>query len=135
MRRRRSVGIERHREGRMDELLRPHAGGQPNDPETSESVDPFLARQVERKPWELRAAQWRARLLAEMAFGGEVEVSLVGRPGFPTFRGLLYVSVPFLDLLDHNQRQSLFLGWAGEDPVLRRVPLVFVFEPKPLMVP
>ena len=119
----------------MDELLNPHPGGQPNDPETSESVDPFLARRVERRPWELRAAQYRALALAEMAFGEDVEVSMVGRPGFPFFRGLLYVGVPFLDLRDHNRRESLFLAWAGEDPVLCRVPLVFVFEPNPQTVP
>jgi hypothetical protein len=119
----------------MDELLNPHGGGSPNDPETSESIDPFLARRVERKPWELRAAQWQAWHLAEMAFGEDVEVSLVGRPGFPSFRGLLYISVPFADLGEHNRRQSLFLSWAGEDPVLRRVPLIFVFEPNPQIAP
>ena len=98
-------------------------------------MDPFLARRVETRPWELRAAQYRAWTLAEMAFGEEVEVSLAGRPGFPTFRGLLYIAVPFLDLRDHDQRQSLFLAWAGEDPVLQRVPLIFIFDPKPVMVP
>ncbi|MGD2122387.1 MAG: hypothetical protein PVJ76_11615 [Gemmatimonadota bacterium] len=119
----------------MDELLRPHRAGQPADPEPTESIDPFLARRVERRPWELRAAQWRAWGLAEMAFGEDVEVCLAGRPGSPTFRGFLYISVPFLDLCSHNQRQSLFLAWAGDDPVLRRVPLVFVFEPKPVAEP
>jgi len=119
----------------MDELLNPARGGHPTDPETRESIDPFLARRVETKPWELRAAQWRAWTLAETAFGKGVVVSLVGRPGFPTFRGLLYLSVPFLDLGDHDRRQSLFLSWAREDPVLRRVPMVFVFEPNPLTIP
>ena len=119
----------------MDELLHPFGGGQPNEPETTESIDPFLARRVEHRPWELRAAQWRAWALAEMAFERNVEVSLVGRPGFPAFRGLLHISVPFLDLGDHEERQSRFLRWAGEDPVLERVPLLFVFEPNPVPVP
>jgi hypothetical protein len=70
-----------------------------------------------------------------MAFGKDVEVSLSGRPGSPTFRGFLYLSVPFLDLRDHNLRQSHFLSWVGEDPVLSRVPMVFVFEPKPVALP
>jgi hypothetical protein len=100
-----------------------------------EQVDPLVSRRVETRPWELRAAQWKARFLAEMAFEDEVDVRLVGRPGYPSFRGLLYLTVPFRDLADHEQRQTLLMRWVGHDPVLSRVPLVFVFEPRPVLVP
>jgi hypothetical protein len=116
----------------MDELLRSPRGGPDPDPQATEHVDPFLARRVETRPWELRSAQWRAWALAERAFEAGVTTSLVGRPGYPSFRGLLHLQVPFHDLADHDARQSLFLSWAGRDPVLSRVPLVFVFEPKPV---
>lgn len=116
----------------MDELFNPPAGGPGPEPEAREHVDPFLARRIETRPWELRSAQYRAWSLAEGAFGAGVAVSLVGRPGYPSFRGLLYLSVPFREIADHNLRQSLFLSWAGDDPVLSRVPLVFVFEPRPV---
>ncbi len=118
----------------MDEIFTPRAGPPGPDPGAQEHVDPFIARRVETRPWELRSAQWRAWFLAEGVFGSGVTVALVGRPGYPSFRGLLYLAVPFKDLTDHTKRQSLFLSWAGEDPVLSRVPLVFVFEPKPVSV-
>ena len=41
-------------------------------------------------------------------------------------------SIPFSDLADHEYRQDLFLSWAKTDPILSRVPLVFVFEPNPV---
>jgi hypothetical protein len=118
----------------MDEIFNPPDVGFGPGSETTEHVDPFLARRVERHPWELRTAEYRAWGLAQLAFGRDVRVSLAGRPGYPNFRGLLYLSVPFRDLPDHNARQSLFLSWAGADPVLSRVPLVFVFEPDPVVV-
>ncbi len=118
----------------MDEVFQPPRGGPFPDPESTEYVDPFLARRVEARPWELRSAQWRAWALAEVAFGRNVEVSLVGRPGHSSFRGLLYLTVPFRDLVDHKRRESLFLSWAGQDLILSRVPLVFVFEPNPALV-
>lgn len=119
----------------MDELIRPPASGTAPDREVTEHIDPLLSRRIETRPWELRSAQYRAWALAEMAFGGRVNASLVGRPGYPTFRGILYMTIPFRDLDDHETRQSIFLRWAGADPVLGRIPLVFVFEPAPLSVP
>ncbi|MBT8395650.1 MAG: hypothetical protein HKO65_12925 [Gemmatimonadetes bacterium] len=119
----------------MDDWWTPSPAGQSPDPETSEHIDPFLDRLVEARAWELRSAQWRARAFAEMAFGGDVAVRLVGRPGYRSFRGLLYLTVPFRGLEDHEDRQSLFLSWAGGDPVLSRVPLIYVFEPDPVPVP
>jgi hypothetical protein len=118
----------------MDEFFHPPQGGSPFEPEVTEHLDPFLAHRLETRPWELRSAQYRARWFAEMAFGADVQASLAGRPGYPSFRGLLYLRVPFRDLEDHERRQSLFLTWAGHDPLLARVPLVFVFEPCPVSV-
>jgi len=119
----------------MDEIFRPSPGGGPVEPETTEHLDPFLARRLEVRPWELRAAQWRAWFLAEHAFGTPVRVSLVGRPGYPGFRGFLHLTVPFRSLEDHRARESVFLAWAGEDPALARVPLLFVFDPSPVPAP
>ena len=119
----------------MDEIFFSPRPPAPSEPEGMEQVDPLISRRVETRPWELRAAQWKARFLAEMAFEGRVDVSLVGRPGYPSFRGLLYLQVPFRDLPDHERRQALLLRWSGEDPILARVPLIFVFEPRPVPAP
>lgn len=114
----------------------PSPGGdfQP-DKERTEHVDPLIEQRVERHPWELRSAQWRAWDLAQAAFGPEVSVTLSGGSGYPGFRGFLHLAVPFADLRDHESRESLFLAWARRDPVLRQVPLVFVFEPHLARVP
>jgi len=115
-------------------LPEPHGRG-PLEPETTERLDPFLQKLVEKRPWELHSGRWRAWTLAEMAFGSGVSVSLAGRLGYAGFRGLLHLSIPFRTLEDHSRRESLFLSWAGEDPILSRLPLVFVFEPNPVEVP
>ncbi len=94
-------------------------------------LDPIVAQAHERERWEARAAQWRARALAEAVFGGprgaDVEAHLAGRaPGGP-FRGLLHLRVPFDGLASHRQREAAFLTLAAQDPVLSRVPLLYVF--------
>ncbi len=104
-------------------------------PEGMEHLDPILDRRVERRPWEIRAAQWQAWALAEAAFGRGVRVTLTGGTGAMGFRGILTLSVPFQELAEHRRRESLFLAWAGRDPALVRVPLVFVFEPEPVAMP
>ncbi len=119
----------------MDDWWTPSPAWHPPDLEATEHVDPFLDRFVEARPWELRSAQWRARAFAEMAFGGEVAARLVGRPGYRSFRGLLYLTVPFRTLEHHTERQSLFLSWAENDPILSQVSLVYVFEPEPVPAP
>jgi hypothetical protein len=119
----------------MDELLRRRPGGESGGPEPQEHLDPLLERREDRRPWELRAAQWRAWVLAEAAFGSRVRVSLAGRRGAMGFRGHLTLDVPFHDLGEHRRRESLFLAWAGRDPVLARVPLLFVFQPSPAPLP
>jgi hypothetical protein len=90
-------------------------------------VDPTLARELEQDRWEARAAQWRARALAEAVFGGEVEARLEGHTIRGPFRGLLHLSVPFGGLAEHRGREAAFLAAAARDPVLTRVPLLYVF--------
>ena len=120
----------------MAEIFSPFSGGAWWDgPEATEHFDPTLDRRTSRRSWEVRSAQWRAWELAEAAFGEAVCVALAGGGEYQSLRGLLTLQVPFRDLPDHRRRESLFLAWAGRDPVLSRVPLIFVFEPTPLQVP
>jgi hypothetical protein len=121
----------------MDELLSGRPGGEMGLPEPTESLDPFLQRRLEERPWELRAAQWRAWALAQEVFGKGVQVRLAGGGGSQGFRGLLTLDVPFTTLGDHRTRERIFLSWAGADPILTQVPLVYVFQPflQPLPVP
>lgn len=119
----------------MDDLFQPPSGKQSLGPEPTEHLDPLLDRRLEKRPWEVRSAQWRSWELAEAAFGTGVEVSLAGRVGYESFRGLLSVKVPFRSLADHRSRESLFLAWVSSDPVLTRVPLIFVFEPALVTAP
>ncbi len=119
----------------MDELFRPRPGSSPESPEPTEHLDPLLDRRLDRHPWEVRSAQWRAWALAEEAFGNRVQVRLTGRAGAMGFRGLLTLSVPFTGLGDHHRREALFLAWVGRDPVLTRIPLIFVFEPAEALRP
>ena len=119
----------------MHEFWPKKPGGPVHGQDSIEHLDPLLERRMERRPWEVRAAQWRAWALAEIAFGEGVRVSWTGRVGYQNLRGLLTLSVPFQSLSDHRARESLFLGWAREDEVLAWVPLVFVFEPVPVPAP
>lgn len=107
------------------------------EPERIEHLDRERQIETARVGWTIRSAQWRARALAEEAFGGDVEVAL--QPGSPAaaaagsapFRGLLHLRVPFDDLERHRYREGLFDAWAARDPVLARVPFLYVFEPRP----
>jgi len=116
----------------MDDFFRSDPPGVPFDPERTVHLDPLLSRRLESRPWEVRAAQWRAWELAELAFGEEVRAELTGRGGYPPFRGLLSITVPFKDLDDHRRRERTFLGWALADPILSNVPFVFLFRPDPV---
>jgi hypothetical protein len=100
------------------------------DPERTIYVDPSLGEQSATWRWEARAAQWRARALAESVFGGEVDARLGGRVGRTPFRGLLHLGVPFRDLETHRALEAVFLSCASRDPILRRIPLVFVLGPR-----
>jgi hypothetical protein len=100
------------------------------EPERTTYVDPMLGEQSASWRWEARAAQWRARELAESVFGGEVTARLTGRAGRQAFRGLLYLDVPFRDLATHRSLEAVFLSCAAKDPILARIPLVFVMGPR-----
>jgi hypothetical protein len=116
----------------MDDLFRGNPSGFSPDPERTEHLDPLLSRRVETRPWQLRAAQWRAVELAELAFGEGVVGELAGRGGFSPFRGLLTLTVPFQELADHRRKEEVFLSWALRDPILTQVPFVFLFRPEPV---
>jgi hypothetical protein len=45
-------------------------------------------------------------------------------------RGVLVLSVPFSDLERHRVREGRFMAAAAADPVLGRVPLLYVFGPE-----
>ncbi len=83
-----------------------------------------------RARWEVRAAQWRAREIAEIVFGGVSESSLVSLRSDGPLRGLLRLEVPFLELGVHRARESRFLAAVESDPVLARIPLVYVIGPE-----
>ena len=119
----------------MDELLSPRARQGDSEPQGMVHLDPLLERRLARDPWKVRSARWRAWALAEMAFGKGVRASLSGQSGYDVFRGILSLTVPFRNLDDHRFREEIFLAWAGEDPVLSNVPLVFVFQPHPVPAP
>lgn len=88
-----------------------------------------LSLSERRARWEVRAAQWRAREIAEAVFGGVGESGLMGlRPEGP-LRGLLRMEVPFADLDIHGAKEARFLAAVEADPLLGRVPLVYVFAP------
>jgi hypothetical protein len=119
----------------LDDLFLPRPPQLPDGPEEIASLDPLVERQVERSPWRVRSAQWRAWALAEAAFGEGVRTHLTGMRGYGSFRGLLTINVPFRALEDHRYRESVFLAWASRDPILTRIPFLFVFHPEPVHRP
>lgn len=86
-------------------------------------------REEHRERWERRAAQWAALELAREVFGDQVVARLERYPARGGFHGLLTLRVPFQGLDDHRRREGVFASLAAADPVLRQVPLLFVFEP------
>lgn len=102
-----------------------------DEPEHTEYVDPTRALEETRRRWEVRSAQWRARALAEAIFGGDVRVRLQGAGAARgLLRGMLHMDVPFDDLDVHRWRERVFRACAADDPLLARVPLVYVFRPR-----
>ena len=82
-----------------------------------------------RARWEVRAAQWRARELAELVFGGVSRMGLSGLRGAGAMRGLLRLDVPFEDLHVHRASEARFMAAVEMDPLLANVPLVYVIGP------
>jgi hypothetical protein len=105
--------------------FQPHAN---DDGDKTVFVDPTLGVDTLRERWEARAAQWRARHIAELVFGGEVAARLSGR-GRPPFRGMLELDVPFTDLETHREKEGVFLACVARDPLLASVPFIYVIGP------
>ena len=110
-----------------------HAG----DPEPISLQDPRRDREEQTRRWEIRAAQWRALDLARAIWGEAVSASLSGYASRADFRGLLHLDVPVpldgegIDLDGHREREDRFTRAAGSDPVLRQVPLIYIFDLSP----
>lgn len=108
--------------------LRPSGGD-----ERSDVPEPRLAGQLTQEQrvgrWEVRAAQWRALELAHAAFGPGVKSSLMGLRVDGGIRGLLKLDVPFQEIETHRERERAFLGMVHADPLMARVPLLFVVGP------
>lgn len=105
------------------------AGGAPFDPEPTSLRERPLSHAERRARWEVRAAQWRARELAERVFGGVGETALLGMRAEGPLRGLVRMSVPFRGLPDHREREERFMAAVREDPVLSRIRLVYAIGP------
>jgi len=89
-----------------------------------------LRREERRARWAVRAAQWRAREIAQHVFGGGVEARPAGPvPTSGPVRGMLRLRVPFDHPDGHRDRESRFMAAAYRDPVLSQVALVYVFDP------
>lgn len=113
----------------MSLIPEPARPGAMPDPEHPRLLQRPLSLAERRARWEVRAAQWRAREIAEAVFGDVGESALVSlRPTGP-LRGLLRLEVPFVDFEAHAERERRFLAAVEADPVLERVPLVFVIDP------
>ena len=99
------------------------------EPEHPRLLQRPLSQAELRARWEVRAAQWRARELAELVFGKVTDTRLTSlRPGGP-IRGLLRLGVPFEGLETHGEREARFMAAVEADPVLSRVRLVYVMAP------
>ena len=113
----------------MSGFLPRDARGAPGEAEHPRLIQGDLDEARIRARWAVRAAQWRARELAEAVFGDVGETRLRGLRTEGSARGLLTLAVPFGDLDTHRDREARFMAAAYEDPVLSRVPLVYVFGP------
>jgi hypothetical protein len=94
------------------------------------SLQQTLTEEERLARWEVRAAQFRAHELALEAFGAPVRMHLMGLRTRGAMRGLLEMGVPFSDLAEHRSREARFLAAVDIDPLLSRVPLVYVLGPR-----
>ena len=83
----------------------------------------------QRNRWEVRAAQWRAREIAQLVLA-VFWIGLTGIRGRGEVRGLLRLDVPFDDLCKHHDRETRFMAAVLTDPVLSAVPLLYVIGPE-----
>lgn len=113
----------------MSGLLPGKPTGPAGEAEHPRLIEGDLDRAEVQARWAVRAAQWRARELAEAVFGDGVEARLRGLRTAGPARGLLTLAVPFADLETHRSREARFMAAAYQDPILSKVPLVYVFGP------
>ena len=113
----------------MSAFLPSGAYGPPPDPDHPSLRQRPLSPAEQRARWAVRAAQWRARELAEHVFGSVSSMGLTGLRGEGPLRGLLRLDVPITALAAHRVREARFLDAVHADPVLSLVPLVFVIAP------
>jgi len=99
------------------------------EPEHPRLLERPYSLEERRARWEVRAAQWRARELAELVFGGVTDSSLSSLRATGGLRGLLRLEVPFRDLDSHREREARFMAAVEADPILAEVPLVYVMAP------
>ena len=101
-------------------------------PEGSPDSHPVLLQRpsspAEQKArWEVRAAQWRAREIAEAVFGRVAAAELTGMRAGGSLRGLLRLDVTIRCLDRHRDLEGIFMAAVASDPILAQVPLVYVF--------
>ena len=104
-----------------------HEAGEPDHPKLQQRP---LSRAEQKARWEVRAAQWRARELAEAIFGSVGDMGLTGIRSQGALRGLLRLGVPFVDLDLHRAREARFLAAVESDPILADIRLVYVIGPE-----
>lgn len=114
----------------MSAFLPRSATGSPVHPDHPRLCSRPPSRSEQRARWEVRAAQWRAREIAESVFGRVAGSALIGLRSDGPLRGLLQLQVPFCDLDAHREREARFLDAAAADPILERIRLVYVFGPE-----
>jgi hypothetical protein len=105
--------------------------GAPTDRDAPRLTQQPAAPSERRARWEVRAAQWRARELAEAAFGEVSRSSLLGLRVDGGLRGLLHLEVPWSGPEQHGVREARFLEATQRDPILSNVRLVYVIGPTP----
>lgn len=113
----------------MSGLLPARAGGRDPERDHPAQLERALTPSEVSARWEVRAAAWRARELAESVFG-EVESALYGLRVNGPIRGLVRLDVRFVELDAHLDREDRFRALVALDPILSRVPLVYVVGPR-----
>jgi hypothetical protein len=113
----------------MTAFLPDTSGWLEDDRPNPEQLDRALTVEERQQRWEVRAAQWRAHELATETFGPGVALSLIGLRHHGRLRGLLRLDVPFRDLDAHAEGEARFLAAVHQDPILTRVPLLYVVGP------
>lgn len=115
----------------MSAFLPARPPGVPGDRDDPRLQQRPLSPAERRARREVRAAQWRARELAEAVFGEVAGMGVSGIRASGPLRGLLRLDVPFVGLEVHRVREARFMAAVESDPLLSHVPLVYVFGAEP----